>query len=136
MSYTNLDLVEVREVAPGQQGVFACQAIPAGTVLGVFDGEAGVVELSQLETLSEYWWEQSVHLRIADDKLFYLLPSQAVGIDFLNHSCRPNTRIDGQLVVSSLEAIAVGSQLTADYRTFDLVRKGVPCWCDQPRCVI
>jgi len=32
--------------------------------------------------------------------------------------------------------IAAGEALTADYRLWDLVPEGIPCWCDEPKCII
>jgi hypothetical protein len=63
------------------------------------------------------------------------------GIDFINHSCRPNCRADaGVLVVETTKPIGKGEQLTLNYHHMDLIKLGLPCWCeDMPngeRCIL
>ena len=41
-----------------------------------------------------------------------------------------------QIVVVASRDIAAGEALTADYRAWDIVLEGIPCWCDEPKCII
>ena len=140
MSYTNFDLVEVREIRPDHKSIYARAAIAEGALLGVFDGEARVAELADLEAQKggdSFFWRQSVHLRIVGTRLLYLLPvAEPDGVDYLNHNCRANARVEDQLYVYTLRAIAAGEEILADYRTFNLVSEDIPCWCAEPRCLI
>lgn len=140
MSYTNFDLVEVRSLRPDHKSIYAKQDIADGTLLGFFDGEARVAELEELEAQKgsdSFFWRQSVHLRIVGSQLLYLIPvSEPDGVDYLNHNCRANTRVEDQLYVYASRDISAGEELLADYRTFNLVSEDIPCWCPEPRCLI
>jgi hypothetical protein len=137
MSYTNFDLVEVRAVRPDHKAIYARDTIRKDALLGYFDGKSIVVDLDRKEELEDYWWRQSVHLRLEGSKLLCLLPMwEPEGVDYLNHSCRANARVEDQLYVYAERDIAPGEEITADYRTFNLVPQGISCWCENPRCVI
>jgi hypothetical protein len=137
MSYTNFELVEVRAVRPDHKAIYARAAIARGEFLGFFDGKSIVVDLDRREELEDYWWRQSVHLKIEGSKLLCLIPEwEPEGVDYLNHSCRPNARVEEQLYVYADRDIAPGEEITADYRTFNLVPQGIRCWCENPQCVI
>lgn len=140
MSYSNFDLFEVRVIGPGHKGMFATTTIPAGTLLGFFDGRAAVADLGadgRGSQLDDFFWRQSVHLRREGNTLLYLIPTEEPdGVDYLNHSCQPNARVEDQLYVYALRDIEPGEEITADYRTFNLVSQQISCWCDDPQCVI
>lgn len=62
-------------------------------------------------------------------------------VDFINHSCVPNCRVDGphKLAVVSSRFIMEGDELSLDYRTFTIEPVGIKCWCDVPehmKCII
>ncbi|WP_448207943.1 SET domain-containing protein-lysine N-methyltransferase [Azospirillum sp. sgz302134] len=145
MSWTAFEYVDVRMIA-GQRGVFARRRIRAGTVLGFFDGRAEVFELRADGSVD---WRgldggMSIHVTVTDGRLFALMPidgQDISGIDYINHSCRPNCRVKaGGLMVEALRDIDMGEQLTIDYGRMDLVKLGKPCWCeavpDGQRCVL
>jgi hypothetical protein len=137
MSYTDLDLVEVRSVRPDHKAIYARSPIAEGTFLGFFDGKSILIDLDRKDELDDHWWRQSVHLRLEGSKLLCLLPMwEPEGVDYLNHSCKPNARVVEQLYVYADRAIAPGEEITADYRTFNLVPEGIRCWCENPQCVI
>jgi len=145
VSWTDSDLVGVRSFH-GESGVFARRDIPAGAVIGVFDGEAGVFEVGPDGAVD--WRGQdgamSIHLKLAGGRLYALMPTPAFpvgGIDFINHSCKPNCRCDaGTLVVETIRPVAAGEQLTIDYHAMDLIKMGRPCWCtgvaEAERCIL
>lgn len=137
MSFTNFDLVEVRDIGPDHKAIYAKSTIPSGALLGFFDGQAYLIDLERKDELEDYWWRQSVHLRLEGSKLLCLLPTwEPSGVDYLNHSCRANARVEDQLYVYASRDIAPGEEITADYRTFNLVPQNIRCWCADPRCVI
>jgi uncharacterized protein len=137
MSYTNFDLIEVRSVRPDHKAIFARKPIRRDTLLGHFDGKAVAVDLSRRDHFDDYWWRQSVHLKIEGSILYCLLPLwEPEGVDYLNHSCKPNARVEQQLYVYADRNIEQGEEITADYRTFNLVSQGIRCWCSEPLCVI
>ena len=137
MSYTDFEFVEVRAISDDHKAIHARRAIPAGTFLGFFDGRAMMVDLDHPETLDDFWWRQSVHLRLVGRRLACLLPTETPdGVDFLNHSCRANARVVDQLYVYAERDIEPGEEITADYRTFNLVPQGIRCWCAEPLCEI
>lgn len=137
MSYTNFDLIEVRSLRPDHQAIYATKKVAKGALLGHFDGKAITVDLDKKDELDDYWWRQSVHLKLEGSTLYCLLPLwEPEGIDYLNHSCRPNARVEQQLYVYADRDIEPGEEITADYRTFNLVPQGIRCWCDEPLCVI
>ena len=45
-------------------------------------------------------------------------------------------RVEDQLYVYADRDIEPGEEITADYRTFNLVPEGKRCWCENPQCVI
>ena len=137
MSFTNFDLVEVRELSPDHKAIYARSPIGKDALLGFFDGKAVLVDLERKDELEDYWWRQSVHLRLEGTKLLCLLPFwEPEGVDYLNHSCRPNARVEQQLYVYAERDIPPGEEITADYRTFNLVPQNIRCWCPDPQCVI
>ena len=137
MSYSNFDLLEVRAISDDHKAIYARSKIPADTLLGFFDGKSVMVDLADKSALDDYWWRQSVHLKLEGSKLLCLLPMwEPEGVDYLNHSCKPNARVEGQLYVYADRDIVPGEEITADYRTFNLVPEGKLCWCEQPKCTI
>lgn len=137
MSYTNYDYLEVRAIRPDHSAIFAHKPVPKDTLLGHFDGKAIVVDLDRKDELDDYWWRQSVHLKREGSLLYCLLPLwEPEGIDYLNHNCKPNARVEDQIYVYADRDIEAGEEITADYRTFNLVPQGIRCWCPEPLCVI
>lgn len=140
MSYSNFELLEVARAGGEHKGLFARVPISAGTLLGIYDGRACIADLGEDGRgagLDQFFWQQSMHLRRDGRILYYLIPFDEIdGIDYLNHSCRPNARIEDQIYLFALTDILPGEEITADYRSFDLVAQNIPCWCDEPRCII
>ena len=139
MSYTNSDMVEVRQCSD-HKALFARRDIAKDTLLGCFDGNAHLVNLDGLrddEPGGARFWEQSIHLERFGNSVLCLIPGEDLdGVDFLNHSCRGNVDVVDKLRVYSNRAIQQGEEITADYRSFDLVPRGIRCWCNVPNpCV-
>jgi len=136
MTYTNWNLVQETNLPNGSRGAVARCDIDAGRLLGVFQGDLARIEIRD-ERLAEP--EKHINLvQVARDGayLFGFIRSERTGIGLINHSCRPNVRIENQIVAVAGRTIAAGEALTADYRLWDLVPAGIPCWCDEPKCII
>ena len=138
MSYSNFDFLEVRAISADHKAIYATKPIARDELIGFFDGKSVMVDLNDKKSLDDYWWRQSVHLKLEGSKLLCLLPMwEPEGVDYLNHSCHPNARVEGQLYVYADRDIAPGEEITADYRTFNLVPEGKQCWCQtENRCQI
>ncbi|MBO9687389.1 MAG: SET domain-containing protein-lysine N-methyltransferase [Mitsuaria chitosanitabida] len=95
-------------------GVFAAEAIPAGTRLGLLTGESITVAEARRRA------QESRRLMLVE-----LSPARAIdcsrsqdAMRFTNHSCRPNARIqveDGEVSFFALEDLAPGAEITVDY---------------------
>jgi hypothetical protein len=136
MTYTNWSLVAETPLPNGNRGAVARCDIEAGRLLGVFQGD-----LARIEVRDGRLAEPEKHINLVQiardgDYLFGFIRSERAGIGLINHSCRPNVRIENQIVVVADRRIAAGEPLTADYRHWDLVLEGISCWCDDPMCVI
>ena len=138
MSYSNFDFMEVRPIGPDHKAIYATRRIAKDSLIGFFDGRSVLVDLADKSALDDYWWRQSVHLRLEGSKLLCLLPMwEPEGVDYLNHSCKANARVENQLYVYADRDIEPGEEITADYRTFNLVPEGKKCWCNtENRCEI
>lgn len=141
MSWTNLDLVEVRELPNGGRGVFSRKPIPKDTVIAVFDGRA--VHLRILPDGKIDYGEEDpnmlIHLAVVGSDFYGLAPitpEDVRGVDLMNHSCQANCHIERTLVVRAKSDIPAGVELTWDYRSSDIIPQGVPCWCPDPKCVL
>ncbi|MBF0561153.1 MAG: SET domain-containing protein [Alphaproteobacteria bacterium] len=145
MSWSNFNLIEVLNIS-GEAGVFARKSIPEGAVVGVFDG---VAEIFTVDGQGQVDWRghdggMSIHLKLSDGILYAIMPNLGVGtsgIDYINHSCKPNCRADaGLLVVETIKNINKGEQLTLNYHDMDIIKLGRKCWCEDvpenERCVL
>lgn len=136
LTYTNWSLVAEMQLPNGGRGAVARCNIEAGRLLGVFQGDLVRITIRD-NRLAEP--EKHINLvQVARDGnyLFGFIRDERTGIGLINHSCRPNVRIENQIVVVTDRPIRAGEALTADYRLWDLVPEGIPCWCDDPKCVI
>ena len=136
MTYTNWSLVAEAPLPNGARGAVARCDIEDGRLLGVFQGE-----LERIAIRDERLAEPEKHVNLVQitrdgDWLFGFIRNERTGIGLINHSCKPNVRIENQIVVVADRHIAAGEPLTTDYRKWDLVLEGIPCWCDEPKCTI
>jgi len=140
MSYTDWDLVDVRATGHGQKGLFARRALDAGTVIGAYDGRAESVPLRDgTLDLSATPWQHAdlIQLTRTGDRVLVLAPVGGFGgIDYANHSCRPNAEVVRGVVLRTSRAIVADEEITWDYRSSDVLPEGIPCWCDPPGCTI
>lgn len=77
-------------------------------------------------------WEQ-----ITDD--LYLAPltpeEKQASMLYLNHSCEPNSNVQGQIVLVAMRDIAADEEITMDYATYaDNDIYNFTCGCQTPSC--
>ena len=136
MTYTNWSLVAEATLPNGGRGAIAKCNIAPGRLLGVFQGDLARIAIRDGRLAEPEKHINLVQIARDGDHLFGFIRNERTGIGLINHSCRPNVRIENQIVVVADRLIAAGEPLTADYRAWDLVLEGIPCWCDDPRCII
>ena len=123
--------MDLRNSPIHRYGVYAAEPIPANRKVIEYTGERisrretkkrGLGPRTYLFTLDDYWTlDGSVG---------------GSGAEYINHSCEPNLRASiqkGHILYISKREIAVGEELTVDYRFSKDVDK-VPCKCRAERC--
>jgi SET domain-containing protein len=133
--------VEVEQISEAHRGLFAKLDIPAGTLIGCFAGQCRLFDVEELKRGTERSSippGNVVQLYREQNKIVGLvgLGDGFDGIDFINHSCHPNVTVINQIVLVTHDTVTRGSQLTVDYRIWDFIPQGIPCWCKDSLCVI
>lgn len=140
MSLTNFDLVEIKMLSPGESSLVARVDIAKDAFLGCFDGRATLFPNAvgkNSTTLGDSPHKDIFQVSQYSGFLIGLVPVDSFGgIDFANHSCTPNCRIERGIVLVADRDIAKGEELTFDYRLVDQVPEGISCWCNPPKCRI
>ena len=140
MTYTNRDFVKDVELSSGEKGIEARGDIAEGKVIGIYDGQIVCIPLSngRIDGANDLH-RAVVQVAIQERILFGLVtpPGDNLhGIDFINHSCRPNIGHRDRVVLFALRDIRGGEPLVMDYRDWDFIPEGISCWCVEPRCLI
>jgi SET domain-containing protein len=108
----------LRQSAIHGVGVFAVEAIPAGTVIWDFTpGVDWTLSPEELASFPEPFQGRLRHYTYLDDTGVYVLCGDHAR--FMNHSDAPNCDDRGPFTVTNRDILA-GEELTCDYRTFDL----------------
>ena len=139
MSYTDWSLVKIGDVQAGEKGLFARVPIPKDQVIGCFDGRATLFDVDEDGRITDPRWNhrETIQLCKIGSQLLALTPVDDFdGIDYLNHSCKPNASVLKGVVLVALRAIDEDEQITIDYREIDHVLEDKKCWCDPSGCVI
>ena len=111
-------------------GVFAVEAISAGTTVAGFGG--CVVDRAELDTLDEKYRTHSLQI---DDDLFIVSELPFDDADYVNHSCDPNCGIIGSVLLVTMRDVAVGEELCFDYAMTDTDDYDeFECSCSSPSC--
>ena len=97
----------------GGRGVFAEQAIPRGRLLIVFGGD--IISRKDVDQLIP----SLRPLVIQVDEDCFLVSTKPGPADWVNHSCDPNSGMQGQITLVALRDIAVGEEITFDYAMCD-----------------
>jgi uncharacterized protein len=97
----------------GGNGVYALESLKKGEVVAMFGGV--VLTGAQLETVPPLL--RSLSIQVEDD--LYLVSRIAGAGDHFNHSCEPNTGLQGQIAVVAMREILPGEEVTFDYAMSD-----------------
>ena len=121
--------VQNRDVTGGK-AVFARDAIELGELVAVWSGR--IVSAEELDELPEDIRRHTVQV---EERLYLASHGPDEGPDFINHSCDPNTGLEGQIALVALQRILPGEEVTIDYAMCD----GSPydefdCACGSPIC--
>ena len=123
---------EVRDSPIHGKGLFARRAIAAGEIVAVKGGH--ILTESQWTTLAQELGPAEI--QISED--LFIAPVHRDHRDgamlYLNHSCDPNTAIQGQIVVVAMRDVAAGEELTHDWATVDDGDYEMACTCGCPDC--
>ena len=123
-------LAVTRDAGAKGRGVFAVDAIPAGTTIVGFGGV--VVDRAGLYALDD---EVHVHTLQIDEDLFIASEPPFDGADLVNHSCEPNCGIVGSILLVTMRAVEAGEELCFDYAMTDIDDYDeFECWCGTPSC--
>ena len=136
MTYTNWKYVEEIEIKDGEKGIRATTPIPQDTIIGIYDGDIVEydIEAGRMKERQEH--KYIVQIACTGSKLYGLVSSRLSGIDFINHSCRPNIAPRDRTVLVAARPIEEGEVLTLDYTSWDFVPEGISCWCEPSHCVL
>ncbi len=115
------------------RGLFACEAISRGEVVAV-KGRA-IMDFAAFALIKDE--VTPAEIQIEDD--LYIAPRSVAEVEAnilcLNHSCRPNVGVRGQITFVALRDIPAAAELAIDYAMID----GDPdermdCSCGAPQC--
>jgi hypothetical protein len=124
---------EKRPSAVEGRGLFATEAIASGEVIVVKGGY--VLTTAERNQIEETLGPSEIQI---EDGLFIGPATEAEregGMMHLNHSCAPNTGLQGQIVFVAMRDIFAGEELTIDYAmTDDEDGLEMPCKCGAPDC--
>lgn len=103
-------------------GVFTAVPIPAGAVIWGYDHPVDwEIRPEEMLSIPEPFQSRFRHFSYLDERGVYVLCGD--NARFMNHSLTPNCDDSGVATVAARD-IAVGEELTCDYRSFDLESRG------------
>jgi len=115
------------------RGLFARHSISAGEIVAVKGGaimDSATFALIRTQV-------SPAEIQIEDN--LYIAPRTAAEVESnilcLNHSCRPNIGVRGQITFVAMHDIPAGSELTIDYAMIDGdPAERMECSCGAPEC--
>jgi hypothetical protein len=115
------------------RGLFAREPISAGEIVAVKGGaimDSAAFALVRAQVAP-------AEIQIEDD--LFIAPRTAAEVESnllcLNHSCRPNVGVRGQITFVAMHDIPAGSELTIDYAMIDGdPAERMTCACGAPEC--
>ena len=115
------------------RGLFARQPITAGEIVAVKGG--AIMDSTAFARVRDQ--VSPAEIQIEDD--LYIAPRTAVDVEdnilCLNHSCRPNVGVRGQITFVAMHDISAGSELTIDYAMIDgNPAERMDCSCGAAEC--
>ncbi len=113
----------------GGRALVVHEPVAAGELVVVWGGEA--VHASRLDSLSPA--ERLLTIQVEED--LYLVSAQDGPADWVNHSCKPNCGLSGQVALVALRRLEPGEEVCFDYAMSD----GSPydqfnCGCGATEC--
>ncbi len=140
MGWTIPDLVSVIENDHNSNSLVAAKKIPANTLIGIYEGKVISVPIKADGKFdlagTGFQHKDLVQLVKIKNTVLCLADSDFSGIDFINHSCHANCRVENKTMIYSSQAISKNEDLTIDYRKMDFVPEGIECWCTSRKCHI
>ena len=124
---------EKRESTIQGRGLFAREAISSGEIVAVKGGS-----ILDTSTFAQIRSEVSpAEIQIEED--LFIAPRTAAELEdnilCLNHSCRPNVGVRGQITFVAMRDIAAESELTIDYAMIDGdASERMDCACGAAEC--
>ena len=115
------------------RGLFARHAIAAGEIVAVKGG--AILDAAAFALVRD----QISPAEIQIEESLYIAPSTAAEVESnilcLNHSCRPNIGVRGQITFVAMRDIPPGSELTIDYAMIDGdPAESMVCRCGTREC--
>jgi uncharacterized protein len=115
------------------RGLFARAAITRGEIVAVKGG--AILDAHSFALIEDE--VSPAQIRIEDD--LYIAPRTRAEVDAnilcLNHSCRPNVGVCGQITFVAMQDIVAGAELTIDYAMIDgNPQEMMVCRCGAPEC--
>ena len=115
------------------RGLFARYAISAGELVAVKGG--AIMDSAAFALVRNQ--VSPAEIQVEDD--LYIAPRTATEVETnilcLNHSCRPNVGVRGQITFVAMHDIPAGSELTIDYAMIDGdPAERMECSCGAPEC--
>ena len=124
------DKVEIRSGAKHNKGMFANQQIRSGEVVFIKGGHILIREqLFSSAVINSY--------HPIDDEYFLGATSleEEDGIKlYINHSCKPNCGLRGEITFVAMRDIETDEELTIDYAFVDNEDYAFPCTCGECCC--
>lgn len=131
-SYLSPKARKGRPSAIAGRGLFAVAPFAQHDVVAAKGGH--FIDSATLRALPEHL--QETEIQVADDLHLAAVTDEEFEdvMLFLNHSCKPNVGLSGNIVFVAMRDIAAGEELTTDYAFFDDHDTRMDCHCGQPAC--
>lgn len=129
-AYLSPKLKARRNPQKGGWGVFAQEPVAQGELLLVWAGD--IINYRQLLQLPERMRRRTIQV---EEGLYQVSTRATERADYVNHSCRPNAGMSGQIALVAMREINAGEEICFDYAMCD----GSPydqfaCQCGVPEC--
>lgn len=129
-SYLNPKAISGRSEEKGGCGVFACEPIKQGELIGIWGGR--IVPGAELDRNMEFFTQRIIQI---EEGLYLETPFPLEPIDCINHSCEPNVGFTGQIGLIAMRDIQAGEELNFDYAMCDgSDYDEFDCHCGSPNC--
>ena len=128
--------VDERESTVNGTGCFANEKIHKGEIVFIKGGYILTRDTMLLEKVGDNYWPLSDDLFLAPKKDSSREEVRRIKL-FINHSCKPNCGIRGEITGVAVREIKSGEEITFDYAMLDDEsdeRYNLQCTCGEPDC--